>query len=60
MGIWFIAAALGNLIAGLVAGQLEALEPSQVFRTVALVSGGAGVVALLMSRPVKRLMAGIE
>ncbi|HSM16136.1 MAG TPA: peptide MFS transporter [Gemmatimonadales bacterium] len=60
MGIWFIAAALGNLIAGLVAGQLEALEPSQVFRTVALVSGGVGVIALLMSRPVKRLMAGIE
>jgi len=60
MGVWFIAAALGNLIAGLVAGQLETLAPSQVFWTVALVAGGAGVVALLLSRPVKRLMAGIQ
>ena len=60
MGVWFIAAALGNLIAGLVAGRIETLPPDQLFQTVALIAGGAGVVALLVSRPVKRLMAGIE
>ncbi len=60
MGVWFIAAALGNLIAGLVAGQLEALPPSALFQNVALIAGAAGVVALLVSRPVRRLMHGIE
>ncbi len=60
MGVWFIATALGNLIAGLVAGQLEALPPDLLFRNVALIAGAAGVVALLVSRPVKRLMGGIE
>ncbi len=60
MGVWFIAAALGNLIAGLVAGQLETLPPDMLFRTVALIAGGAGVVALLLSRPVKKLMVGVE
>jgi POT family proton-dependent oligopeptide transporter len=60
MGVWFIAAALGNLIAGLVAGQLETLPPDLLFRTVALIAGGAGVIALLFSRPVKKLMVGVE
>ena len=60
MGVWFIAAALGNLIAGLVAGRIESLPPDRLFQSVALIAGGAGVVALLASRPVRRLMAGIE
>ncbi|MFN2421317.1 MAG: peptide MFS transporter, partial [Gemmatimonadota bacterium] len=40
MGIWFVATALGNLIAGLVAGMLETLPPSDIFRTVAIIVGG--------------------
>ncbi len=54
MGIWFVGAALGNLIAGLVAGRLETLEPFALFRTVAMIVGAAGVVALAMSPLVKR------
>lgn len=54
MGIWFVGAALGNLIAGLVAGQLESMAPFQLFRTVALIVGGAGIVALALSPLVKR------
>jgi POT family proton-dependent oligopeptide transporter len=60
MGIWFIAGALGNLVAGLVAGGLETLPPSQLFRTVALIIGGAGVVALVASPWVRRLMGRVE
>jgi POT family proton-dependent oligopeptide transporter len=56
MGVWFIAAALGNLFAGLVAGQLETLAPSALFQSVAIFTGSAGVVALLVSPGVKRLM----
>jgi POT family proton-dependent oligopeptide transporter len=60
MGVWFIAAALGNLFAGLVAGRLEALPPDALFRNVALFSGAAGVLALTLSPWVKRLTGGIR
>jgi POT family proton-dependent oligopeptide transporter len=60
MGMWFVAAALGNLMAGLVAGQLETLQPGSLFFTVALIIGGGGLVALLASPFVKRLMGDVE
>ncbi len=60
MGIWFIASALGNLIAGLVAGSLETLAPAALFSNVAMIVGGAGVVAVLASPFVKRLTGGVE
>jgi POT family proton-dependent oligopeptide transporter len=56
MGIWFIAASLGNLFAGLVAGSLEVLPPDRLFWAVALFTGGVGLLALLVSPGVKRLM----
>ncbi len=60
MGIWFVAAALGNLFAGLIAGQLETLQPSSLFWTVATIIGGGGIVALIASPFVQRLMGDIE
>jgi POT family proton-dependent oligopeptide transporter len=60
MGVWFIAAALGNLVAGLVAGSLETLPPAQLFRTVAMITGGVGLVAVLASPGVKKLMGRVE
>lgn len=60
MGVWFIAAALGNLFAGLVAGQLEDLAPSALFMNVAWFVGGVGLVALLLSPFVKKLMGDVE
>jgi len=58
MGIWFVGAALGNLFAGLVAGQLESLPPAALFRTVAMIIGGVGIVAIVVSPKVKGLMGG--
>jgi len=60
MGIWFVAAALGNLIAGLVAGQLENLAPASLFQTVALIIGGGGILAMLAAPSVKKLMGNID
>ena len=56
MGVWFVGAALGNLFAGLVAGRLADLEAASLFRTVTLVIGTVGIVALIASPWVKRLM----
>lgn len=60
MGIWFVAAALGNLFAGLLAGQLETLSPDSLFWSVALIVGGGGIVALLAAPPVRKLMGDVE
>jgi POT family proton-dependent oligopeptide transporter len=60
MGIWFVAAALGNLFAGLIAGQLETLAPDSLFWNVALIIGGGGIVALLAAPPVRKLMGDVE
>ena len=60
MGIWFVATALGNLFAGLVAGSLETLAPFDLFRTVAMIVGAAGIVALLASPAVKKLTGGVS
>lgn len=60
MGVWFIGSALGNLVAGLVAGSLETMEPAALFRTVAMVVGGAGLVALVLSPVMKRLSGGVK
>jgi proton-dependent oligopeptide transporter, POT family len=60
MGIWFVASALGNLFAGLMAGSLENLTPAALFIKVTIYIGVAGVIALALSPVVKRLMGGIE
>ena len=58
MGVWFVAAALGNLFAGLIAGSLESLDHATLFRTVALLVGVSGVVGLVAAPGIKKLMAG--
>ncbi len=60
MGVWFIGAALGNLFAGLVAGRLEELPPSELFSNVALYAGGFGLIALLVSPFIKRLAGDVK
>ena len=60
MGIWFMAAALGNLLAGLVAGLIETLPLPQLFGTVGLIVAGTGLLILLVSGPVRRLVGDVK
>ena len=60
MGLWFVAAALGNLFAGLTAGTLENKSASAVFTSVAIYVGVAGIVAAAGAPFVKRVMGKIE
>jgi POT family proton-dependent oligopeptide transporter len=53
MGIWFMGAALGNLVAGRVAGLIQSLPLPQLFGTVTMFSMGAGLVLLLFSKPLR-------
>jgi proton-dependent oligopeptide transporter, POT family len=60
MGIWFIAAALGNVFAGLVAGNLEETAYGPLFQQVAIYIGVAGLVALVLAPLVRRLAPDVE
>ena len=60
MGIWFMAAALGNLLAGLVAGLIERLALPQLFGAVGLILVGGGIVMLLVTGPVRRLAGDVR
>jgi len=63
MGVWFMATSLGNLLAGLLAGNVSgenlAAMPLQFFY-VALVVSIAGAALLLLAKPIQRLTGGIE
>jgi POT family proton-dependent oligopeptide transporter len=60
MGTWFLATSLGNLIAGLLAGQAAdqgvANMSGQYFRLV-LLPVAAGLVLILLARPIRRMMS---
>lgn len=63
MGMWFLSLSLGNLVAGLIAGQFDAKNlaamPGQYMELVYCMVG-LGAVLLMISRPVKKLMGNIE
>jgi POT family proton-dependent oligopeptide transporter len=48
MGIWFVGAAIGNLIAGRVAGFLEDMPPATLFSAVATYALISGLVFLAL------------
>ncbi|MEL7372948.1 MAG: MFS transporter, partial [Pseudomonadota bacterium] len=60
MGTWFMGAALGNLVAGLVAGRIDSLPPEQLFMVVAGIVVGAGVLFLLFSPIINRMTHGVK
>jgi POT family proton-dependent oligopeptide transporter len=63
MGIWFLASAVGNLIGGLVGGNVdpEKLEQMPGLFTVTTVSLFAGALVLaLLSIPIRRMMTNVS
>ena len=60
MGTWFMGAALGNLVAGLIAGRIETLPPEQLFMVVASIVIGSGLLFMLFSPLINRLTHGVK
>ena len=60
MGTWFMGAALGNLVAGLIASRIESLPPQELFMVVASIAVGAGFLFVLFSPLINRLTHGIK
>jgi POT family proton-dependent oligopeptide transporter len=63
MGVWFLATSVGNLFAGLLSGMFDAENvaamPGQFMQFV-YCAVGAGIVLLLLSKPVKKLMGDVK
>jgi proton-dependent oligopeptide transporter, POT family len=63
MGMWFLATSLGNLVAGLIAGEFDANNVAAMsgqYMHIVYFSVGLGAVLLLISKPVKKLMGGVQ
>jgi len=60
MGVWFLSGAVGNYIGGRVASIYEAFSTASLFATVAGFAIGLGVVLMLLVKPMKRLMGGVN
>jgi len=63
MGIWFLAAALGNLIAGLVGGQVDPEKLEQMPQLLNATTASlivSGIALGLLAIPIRRLMKGAE
>jgi proton-dependent oligopeptide transporter, POT family len=63
MGMWFLSLSLGNLAAGLIAGEFDANNtramPGQYLHIVYF-AVGVGALLLALSRPVKKLMGDVR
>jgi proton-dependent oligopeptide transporter, POT family len=58
MGVWFLAAAVGNYIGGRMASFYESMTLPSLFGSVAVFGVAAGLVLLLFARPMHRLEEG--
>ena len=63
MGIWFLGASLGGLIAGLLAGRFRAdavAEMPDLYLQIVISTVGAGIILLVFARPIHKLTGGIR
>jgi POT family proton-dependent oligopeptide transporter len=60
MGVWFMGSALGNLLAGRVAGLIETLPLPQLFESVSLFTAGFGLLLLIFARPIRKMAGGVK
>lgn len=63
MGIWFVAASVGNLIAGLYAGGFDSEDVSQMdnlFMSVVWLGVGAGLTFIVISGLLRKWMGDVK
>ncbi|HKK08920.1 MAG TPA: oligopeptide:H+ symporter, partial [Gemmatimonadota bacterium] len=60
MGTWFMGSALGNLVAGLVAGQFQSMPLPELFGRVALFAAAGGFLMLIFASGIKKLIGDVR
>jgi POT family proton-dependent oligopeptide transporter len=60
MGVWFLANAFANKLAGVGAGQIEAMSPTGLFTFITKTLLAAAVILLFLTPVLRRWMAGVK
>ena len=60
MGVWFLAASVGNYVGGRAAGFYDRLTPLWLFGLFVLLTFAAAAVLALLVRPIRRMMGGVH
>ena len=60
VALFFLSVALGTAMAGILAGYYDATNEAPFFLSIGLASVVTGVVVMLASKPIHRLMAGVD
>jgi len=63
MGTWFLGLAVGNLLAGMIGGEISAAEVGELpanLMTMVFVGGGAGLAMIVFARFIRGWMGGIR
>jgi POT family proton-dependent oligopeptide transporter len=60
MGVWFVSIAVGNKAAGYAAGLFDSMPLPKLFGSVGLMTITAGVILLLIIKPIRSLMGDIK
>jgi proton-dependent oligopeptide transporter, POT family len=66
MGVWFLSVALGNLFAGLIAGEASGgteeaiLQMPDQYKLIVMTAIGAGGLLLILSIPIRKLMGDVR
>jgi POT family proton-dependent oligopeptide transporter len=63
MGAWFLATSLGNLIAGRIAGEFDPNAVGQMpgrFLQMVILPVAVAIIIIALSRPIKKMMAGVN
>jgi POT family proton-dependent oligopeptide transporter len=60
MGVWFLSSSLGNVLGGVIGGLTEQHGFDVVFKWIAISAVVAGVLLILLVRPLKKMMHGVK
>jgi POT family proton-dependent oligopeptide transporter len=60
MGVWFLAAAVGNYLGGRAAGFYGSMPLWQLFGIVAAITIVGGLILLALVKPIRKLMGGVH
>jgi POT family proton-dependent oligopeptide transporter len=60
MGVWMLTSAFGNFAAGSLGEIWGTIPPIQFFLLITIITGAAGIVLLLLVRPLYRMMHGVN
>jgi POT family proton-dependent oligopeptide transporter len=60
MGVWFLSISFGNKAAGYAAGLFDRLPLPKLFGAVAVMTISAGVILMILIKPIRKLMGNVK